>query len=82
MNTKFKVSRKAAIQPASKIGLSIGSSITVKNAINALIIFSLILSAFFLYRKGRMEKDFYQLIVTSICWQPPNHLFQGLFLRR
>mgnify|MGYP001355163283 CR=1 FL=1 len=38
MNTKLKVSRKAAIQPASKIGLSIGSSITVKNAINALII--------------------------------------------
>ena len=38
MNTKFKVSRKAAIQPASKIGLPIGSRITVKNAINALII--------------------------------------------
>ena len=38
MNTKFKVSRRAAIQPASKIGLSVGSSITVKNAINALII--------------------------------------------
>ena len=38
MNTKFKVSRKAAIQPASKIGLPFGSLITVKNAINALII--------------------------------------------
>ena len=37
MNTKFKISKRAARQPPSKLNLSAGSSITVKNAILALI---------------------------------------------
>ncbi len=37
MNTKFKVSNRASRQPPSKLNLSAGSSITVKNAILALI---------------------------------------------
>ena len=37
MNTKFKVSKRAARQPPSKLNLVAGSSITVKNAILALI---------------------------------------------
>ncbi len=37
MNTKFKISKRAAKQPPSKLNLSAGSSITVKNAILALI---------------------------------------------
>ena len=37
MNTKFKISKRAARQPPSKLNLSAGSSIIVKNAILALI---------------------------------------------
>ena len=37
MNTKFKISKRAARQPPSKLNLSAGSNITVKNAILALI---------------------------------------------
>ena len=37
MNTRFKISKRAARQPPSKLNLSTGSSITVKNAILALI---------------------------------------------
>ena len=37
MNTKFKISKRAARQPPSKLNLSAGSRITVKNAILALI---------------------------------------------
>ena len=37
MNTKFKISKRAARQPPSKLNLSAGSSITVRNAILALI---------------------------------------------
>ncbi len=37
MNTKFKISKRAARQPPSKLNLAAGSSITVKNAILALI---------------------------------------------
>ena len=37
MNTKFKISKRVAKQPPSKLNLSAGSSITVKNAILALI---------------------------------------------
>ena len=37
MNTKFKISKRAARQPPSKLNLSAGSSITAKNAILALI---------------------------------------------
>jgi D-alanyl-D-alanine carboxypeptidase len=37
MNTKFKISKRAARQPPSKLNLSADSSITVKNAILALI---------------------------------------------
>jgi D-alanyl-D-alanine carboxypeptidase len=37
MNTKFKISKRAARQPPSKLSLSAGSNITVKNAILALI---------------------------------------------
>jgi len=37
MNTKFKISKRATKQPPSKLNLSAGSSITVKNAILALI---------------------------------------------
>ena len=37
MNTKFKISKRASRQPPSKLNLSSGSSITVKNAILALI---------------------------------------------
>ena len=37
MNSKFKVSKRATRQPPSKLNLSAGSNITVKNAILALI---------------------------------------------
>ena len=37
MNSKFKVSRRATRQPPSKLNLSAGSNITVKNAILALV---------------------------------------------
>ncbi len=37
MNTKFKISKRATRQPPSKLNLSAGSSITVKNAVLALI---------------------------------------------
>ena len=37
MNTKLKISKRATRQPPSKLNLSAGSSITVKNAILALI---------------------------------------------
>ena len=37
MDTKFKISKRAARQPPSKLNLSAGSRITVKNAILALI---------------------------------------------
>ena len=37
MNTKFKISKRATRQPPSKLNLSAGSNITVKNAILALI---------------------------------------------
>ena len=37
MNSKFNISKRAASQPPSKLNLSPGSSITVKNAILALI---------------------------------------------
>ena len=37
MNSKFNISKRAASQPPSKLNLSSGSSITVKNAILALI---------------------------------------------
>ena len=37
MNTKFKISKRAARQPPSKLNLAAGSSITVKNSILALI---------------------------------------------
>ena len=37
MNTKLKISKRAARQPPSKLNLSAGSNITVKNAILALI---------------------------------------------
>ncbi len=37
MNTKFKISKRAARQPPSKLNLAAGSKITVKNAILALI---------------------------------------------
>ena len=37
MNTKFKISKRATRQPPSKLNLTAGSKITVKNAIFALI---------------------------------------------
>ena len=37
MNTKFKISKRATRQPPSKLNLTPGSKITVKNAIFALI---------------------------------------------
>ena len=37
MNSKFKVSKRATRQPPSKLNLSAGSNITVKNAILALV---------------------------------------------
>jgi D-alanyl-D-alanine carboxypeptidase len=37
MNTKFKVSKRATRQPPSKLNLSAGSKITVRNAILALV---------------------------------------------
>ena len=37
LNTKLKITRRAAIQPASKLGLKVGSTITVRNAILALV---------------------------------------------
>ena len=37
MNTKFKISKRATRQPPSKLNLTVGSKITVKNAIFALI---------------------------------------------
>ena len=37
MNTKFKVSKRATRQPPSKLNLSVGSKITVRNAILALV---------------------------------------------
>lgn len=38
LNTKLKISKRAAGQPPSKLGLKAGSTITVKDAIDALIV--------------------------------------------
>lgn len=37
LDTKLKITRRAAIQPASKLGLKVGSTISVRNAILALV---------------------------------------------
>ncbi len=66
MNTKFKISKRAARQPPSKLNLSPGSSITVKNAILALITKSANdVATVVAENLGKSEKNFAKLMTRK-----------------
>ncbi len=66
MNTKFKISKRAARQPPSKLNLSAGSSITVKNAILALITKSANdVATVVAENLGKSEKNFARLMTRK-----------------
>ena len=66
MNTKFKISKRAARQPPSKLNLSAGSRITVKNAILALITKSANdVATVVAENLGKSEKNFARLMTKK-----------------